>query len=551
MYLKYYKLDKDPFSVSPDPEFLFLSSSHREAAASVYYGVAQRKGFVVVVGEVGTGKTTILRDFMGGIDRSTEETIYIFNSNLSFTDLLRTILDGSDEDDPNVLLQQLYKRLIATYREGRNVALIIDEAQNMPIETLENLRMLSNLETNKNKLIQIVLAGQPELDEKLNAYELRQLKQRIVIRAVITPLTRKESYQYIQHRLATAAAKNTQIFKRGALRQIVKHAHGIPRNLNILCDNALLAGFAYHERPVSATTAKEVIRHRLQKTRPRVAWGWATAVGILAIVGVIAVMLQGDQGLLARRLIDQVSVWQADPAALTPTAVESQTSEAIEEAGSTRVTESTAMEPEPDSVLAGGADFEAQSRILEPDPERASASLGAKVEKTAVATDGAIQGAASPETEAVPEAVVATEGSVEQDVSETEDELVAVSIPERTEEPITEGESLTKGKPDRSSEIPLGNRPAELAVAEMEPTSVETRPASTVKPASSSPVLRLAKFVRSGDTLGNLCIEVYGPGYANHDVFAQLKQANPSLIDENLILPGQWIVFPELPDPLS
>jgi phage tail protein X len=346
-------------------------------------------------------------------------------------------------------------------------------------------------------------------------------------------------------------------------------------------------GFAYHERPVSATTAKEVIRHRLQKTRPRVAWGWATAVGLLAIVGVVAVMLQGDQGLLARRLIDQVSAWQADPAAPTPTAVESQTSEAIAEAGSTRGTESTAMEPEPDSVLAGGADFEAQSQTLELDPERASASLGAKVEKTAAATDGAVQGAASPETEAIPEAVVATEGSVErgvsetaatdaavqgaaspetetmlepvvategsveQDVSETEDELVAVSIPERTEKPITAGESSTMGKPDLSSERPLGDRQAELAVAEIEPISVETRPASAVKPASRSPVLRLAKFVKSGDTLGNLCIEVYGPGYANHDVFAQLKEANPNLIDENLILPGQWIVFPELPDPLS
>ena len=579
MYLKYYKLDKDPFSVSPDPEFLFLSSSHREAAASVYYGVAQRKGFVIIVGEVGTGKTTILRYFMEGIDRSKEDTIYIFNSNLSFTELLRTILDGSDEDDPNVLLQQLYKRLIKTYREGRNVALIIDEAQNMPIETLENLRMLSNLETNKNKLIQIVLAGQPELDEKLNAYELRQLKQRIVIRAVITPLTRNESYEYIQHRLTTAAAKNTQIFKQGALRQIVKHAHGIPRDLNILCDNTLLAGFAHHDRPVSAATAREVVRHRLQKTRPRFAWGWATAVGLVVIVGVVAATLQRDQGLLAPHLIDQVSGLQTDLAAPTPAAVESQTSEATEEPDSTSVTGGTVMEPEPDLVVAGRAALEAPSETLTLDSDRASASLAAKVDKSGE-PDAVVQGAASPEKETMSEPVGATERSLESGVSETDDEVVLASTAERTEEPIGEGNLLTTGKPDVSSEVRLDDRSAELAVVEMEmePASVETgttlvetqtpsvetgvvsmdtesesveiRLASAVEPLSSSAVSPVARYVKDGDTLGDLCIEVYGPGYANHQVYARVKEANPSIIDENRIRPGQRIFFPELPETL-
>lgn len=295
MYLKFYQLRVKPFHVTPDPEFLFLSPSHKEALASVLYGVDSRKGFIAVTGEVGTGKTTVVRAFLAQRDQSKLKAIYLFNSNLSFEELLRTILTelNADPVDGTVseMTARLHRVLISSYEAGVNVAVFIDEAQNMPVATLESLRMLSNLETNKEKLLQIVLAGQPELQDKLDRYELRQLNQRIAVRAHLVPLTAAESREYIEYRLTQVAYLPSRVFSEGALKHIVANAKGSPRTLNILCDNVLIAGYASQEKPVSAAAAKRAMADYVARRKPAAKRTWRALPAGLAACAVVALGL--------------------------------------------------------------------------------------------------------------------------------------------------------------------------------------------------------------------------------------------------------------------
>jgi general secretion pathway protein A len=263
MYLEFFGLKKEPFNITPDPEFLFLSPSHKEALGSIIYGIEKRKGFIAIVGGVGLGKTTVLRSYLDKADRSRLKIIYVFHANVSFENLLKTIYQELgltiENEDAFIMVNKLHQFLIEEYRQGRNVVLIVDEAQNMPVETLENLRMLSNLETSSDKLIQIVLIGQTELDEMLKSQKLRQLEQRIAVRAIIHPLKQEESLAYINHRLSKAGMSGPPVFNNEALQLIAKQANGVPRIMNILCDNALITGFGYQVKPVNRKIAKEII----------------------------------------------------------------------------------------------------------------------------------------------------------------------------------------------------------------------------------------------------------------------------------------------------
>ena len=307
MYQTFYHLKKEPFHITPDPEFLFLSPSHKQALGSIIYGVKNRKGFVVITGEVGVGKTTILRSYLEKVDKPKVRIIYIFNANLSFKNLLNTIYKElglqAKTDDTVEMLNDLYQILMEEYKQGNTVLLIVDEAQNMPIKTLENLRMLSNFETSKDKLLQIVLIGQYEFEKILERYELRQLRQRIAIRSTIIPFTEKESLAYIKYRLAKVAVNQSKIFTQGALNRIVKGAKGIPRNLNILCDNALITGFGYKIKPVNTKVVKEVIadfngkeKHSLLK------WIIPFMALLIFIVGLITIYPHKDKGLILSKV---------------------------------------------------------------------------------------------------------------------------------------------------------------------------------------------------------------------------------------------------------
>ena len=263
MYEKFYQFKKSPFRITPDPAFLYVSPSHKEAVASIVFGVEQRKGFIVVVGEVGVGKTTILRRYLARLDARRLSTAYVFNANVGFKDLLDTIcreLGVTDKpDDVPGMVHRLHQLVIEEYRQRRNVVVVIDEAQNMPIETLENLRVLSNLDTSTDKLIQIVLLGQPELAATLDRLDLRQLKQRVAVRCTLNPYTDEESQAYIEHRLHTAGSSTSSVFSPGALRAIIKYGEGIPRRINVVCDSALVTGLGYQAKPVTAAIVREVI----------------------------------------------------------------------------------------------------------------------------------------------------------------------------------------------------------------------------------------------------------------------------------------------------
>ena len=264
MYLKHFKLNKEPFNITPDPDFLFLTPAHKEALASIIYGVEQRKGFIAVIGEIGVGKTTILRSYLNQIDSEKLVAIYILNPMLSFSNLLRVI--GRELGVPLSslstfeMVSQLQEHLVEEFKRGRNIALIIDEAQNMPVDTLENLRMLSNLETAKEKLIQIVFSGQPEFEKTLNLLELKQLKQRIAVKAVISPLDLATGVTYILSRLRKATSIESVPFTTGALKEIVRLAQGIPRVINILCDNCLISAYGYGVQVVTTRIVREVGR---------------------------------------------------------------------------------------------------------------------------------------------------------------------------------------------------------------------------------------------------------------------------------------------------
>ncbi|MEN8134260.1 MAG: AAA family ATPase [Thermodesulfobacteriota bacterium] len=284
MYVNFYNMKKAPFHITPDPEFLYLSPSHKEALGAIIYCIEKRKGFVSVFGEVGTGKTTIVRSYLAKSDRNRIKPIYLFNPSVTFAELLKTVFQelGVEPHNDSVydMVRQLHTLLIKQYRQGRNIVLIIDEAQNMPVATFEQLRILSNLETPKAKLLQIILVGQPELAEKLAGKELRQLNQRLAIRATLLPLSAKESLDYVLFRLSKVTPSPRDIFTTGALKKIIKAAQGLPRMLNILCDNALIAGFGYKEKRITGSIVKQVIADFEGKGRTSfLTWKYASLFG--------------------------------------------------------------------------------------------------------------------------------------------------------------------------------------------------------------------------------------------------------------------------------
>ncbi len=272
MYLSFYGLRETPFSPTPDPRFLFQSARHREALAQLLYGVQERKGFIVLTGEIGTGKTTLLRTMLERLDQTTP-VAYIHNSTLPTEGLLEYMLQDwgvkSTAANHAQRLFELNEFLIEQHRHGLSPVLVIDEAQNLSQEALEAVRLLSNFETTHQKLMQIVLVGQPELRDKLNASELRQLKQRIGMRCHIGPLTPEETRLYIRHRLRVAGAGDAGIFTDGAVQRITEYSRGIPRLINIVCDHCLLSGYADSKRRIDPGVVEEAVEYLEEGERPK------------------------------------------------------------------------------------------------------------------------------------------------------------------------------------------------------------------------------------------------------------------------------------------
>ena len=265
MYESYFSLKEKPFTTTSNPAYLFLSKRHQEALSHLLYGIKERIGFIEITGEVGTGKTTLCRALLNQLDEKTKSA-FIFNSNMTGTQLMQTIVEDlgipASEKGRGSLFSALNRFLIKQLSLDNNVVLIIDEAQNLSGKLLEQIRMLSNLEAENQKLIQIVLVGQPELREKLNSPSLRQLRQRIAIRCQIKALTQEESALYIEHRLRRAGSNGGgPLFDWEALDEIYQYTGGIPRLINIVCDRALLTGYVAEQKNIG----REIIRRSIQE----------------------------------------------------------------------------------------------------------------------------------------------------------------------------------------------------------------------------------------------------------------------------------------------
>ena len=264
MYTQFYNLKEKPFNNNPDPRFFYPSPKHQEALDRLLYAISEHKGFVVITGDIGSGKTTVCRTLLNKIGNK-KEIALITNTHLNSKELLMSVLE-----DLNVpyksgtkikLLSQLNDYLLKKMEEGQDVVLIIDEAQNLTPSVLEELRMLSNLETDTEKLIQIVLLGQPQLREKLKLKELEQLKQRVAVHYHLSPLTREEMFGYVSHRLKTASLNGSSpvIFEPEALDVAYQFSKGVPRLVNYACDNALLSGFVYEKKTIDRAVMQEVV----------------------------------------------------------------------------------------------------------------------------------------------------------------------------------------------------------------------------------------------------------------------------------------------------
>ncbi|MEX2493181.1 MAG: AAA family ATPase [Nitrospirales bacterium] len=486
MYLEYYGLKREPFHITPDPSFLFLSASHKEALGAIIYGVEKRKGFIAIIGEVGVGKTSILRAYLERKASQKQKTIYIFNPVLSFHELLISMFRSLElvprHHNIPEMVNQLHEALIAEYQAGGTVVVAIDEAQNMPVETLENLRMFSNLETSTDKLIQIILLGQPELDSLLQQASLRQLKQRIVLWATIAPLTREESHAYIEHRIARACTTGSTLlfsenenipvlFTKPALNLLVRKAEGIPRRINILCDNALITGFGRQCKPVPLNVVKEIIGDidASRATDPSLKFKWAVGVG-LALMIIVGMVFFGASSWRDRDIAMQPSTQKSEGNALSGTHKQVPQVPVVSEQQPPRHNDGLLAE----TSSPNGIDQKEKSSKSQQEPSRRDFIARPSVENSSV------------------------------DVESAGDLTV---------------------KPPAPTDI------AKEAAANF---STGTRKSKT----NDIPI----RSVQEGENLSKIAMEAYGSH--SEEYIEWVKQHNPQILNPDIILPGQKIVLP-------
>jgi general secretion pathway protein A len=294
VYLQFFNLREAPFNLTPDPRFLFLSAPHEEALTHLLYGIYERKGFIAITGEVGTGKTVLCRALLERLDK-TVATALIFNSYLTTLELLQAITDefGLQPREPTRkgYVDSLNAYLLEEFAAGRNAVVVLDEAQHLEPPVLEQLRMLSNLETARGKLLQIILVGQPELQAKLATHQMRQLDQRIAVRFAMQALTRAETAQYIAHRMSVAGAAHTVRWSRRALGLIQRYTGGIPRRINLVCDRVLMAAFVRETHRVSAAVVRQGARELGGAWgAPGAGWRRRVGLGVGAGLGVVGLL---------------------------------------------------------------------------------------------------------------------------------------------------------------------------------------------------------------------------------------------------------------------
>ena len=302
MYKEYFGLKEDPFSIAPDPQFLYMSDRHREALAHLIYGMKADSGFVLLTGEVGTGKTTVCRCLLGQIPENSE-IAFILNPKLSVVELLATICDELEISYPvgnssvKVFIDLINITLLDAHGQGKKTVLIIDEAQNLSVDVLEQIRLLTNLETDKRKLLQVIMLGQPELNDMLEQQELRQLAQRVTARYHLDPLSKNEIQGYLSHRLAVAGVERP-LFPAATVNKLYSLTGGVPRLINLLCDRALLGAYIKELNIISPALLTEAARevfgkNNSQRSAGNNVWQWSLVVllSLILVAGIYFLVL--------------------------------------------------------------------------------------------------------------------------------------------------------------------------------------------------------------------------------------------------------------------
>jgi general secretion pathway protein A len=519
MYERYYELNQKPFDVTPNPRSLYLSKSHKEALAALIYGVTERRGFIALIGEVGTGKTTLINAALERLSDNVR-TAYIFNTDVSFNEILNMVLvefglsDGEELLSKVTALNRLNKYATKQFSKGINLVLIIDEAQNLDSHTMENLRLLSNLETSRYKLVQIVLSGQPELDEILRNQQLRQLAQRINLRRYLLPLSEPETYEYIQQHLKEAGREDRKLFDKGALRLIWRYSGGVPRKINMLCDNALLIGYGLKKKRISEHVVREAIRdfdespydenvvafaemkpsppernRRLGAPRLALATGFVALLMIFLVIGGMAFWPSQTRMEMSAAVTNYLSDLIHDDAGEGPSAPESpETSDSRAAASGGETSE----KPMPVEIV--GSPEASASIEAEPDTEPEVPAPRNEVERIA----------ASPET-------VESSGRTTPSADE-------IAAPPAT----LESSDMANQNAD---EIAIS--PESLTSSKTEVQNVD----ETIK------IFR----VREGDTLFGILEHHYG---SYERMLPLVLQLNPQIVDPNWIMPGDAIRLP-------
>ena len=600
MYCEFYQLREPPFNVTPDPKFLYLNARYREAIASLNYGITQRKGFITLIGEAGTGKTTLLNKLLEELDAKTK-SVFIFNTNVTFEEILEYMFAEFALPVHNgkklYMLQRLNSFLLEELRGGGNVALLIDEAQDLEFSVLEDLRLLSNLETAKEKILQIVLSGQPELGQKLSNPILRQLRQRIGINCRLLPLSHDEITEYIQYRLQAAGCPDLKLFSREAEEQVYHFSRGIPRLVNVVCDNALVIGYALGKKRIGADLVTEAAADLLSvepsrddvDERPMEVSAppppiapqsrWRTRLGVIGLV--VAAMVLGllsvGRTVLSRHADER-----------TPVGREALKLEVIR----------PGSEPQGSGVeVALGSSDErdiAKARAsVDNKPEAVPARDGSAGTEVASAAPAGDQGGAIRENPApkppvararevipkdVPPVAVPKEGprseappvehpDVQRKPLDTRDESahVAPAAPKAVVPPMA---------PAAAVNAPAAEQPAKPVVIAAAPKGevakreqLEAAPQAKAEPPvaraheagdagepgvedDSAPRLDGVAFenvvVRSGDSMSEIAVRKYGQ--ASYTILDLLKLANPEVANLDLIAIGQTVRLPDLDD---
>jgi general secretion pathway protein A len=534
-YGGFYGFESAPFHVTPDPTLLFPTETHRAALGAIEYGIQAGKGFIAVTGEVGVGKTTVLRVCLDGLDASKYKIIYLFSPALTTAELYATILEDFDVTLPSTsntgdMLRVLQRTLLAIHQSGMQVVLAVDEAQQMPEATLESLRILSNLETEKSKLLQIILVGQPELDQVLAKHSMRQLAQRIAVRARVKSLTFRQSCRYVVHRTRCAGRLASRpLFTTPALLYVAFAAGGIPRTINICCDNALINGYGHAAERITFGIVREACKSmKFRSPLRRVAAGAAV---LLVLVGLFATGNTLLRHFYAARAEPVPSVAQPALPAPAEKAVPGPSLE--KRAGGAPTAEPAGGDPSPadsegrndaSAAAEGAGAGESAARDAPP-----AANLG-----TATPPDRA--GAATPGA-ATPGA--ATPGAATPGVA-TPAVATLAAARDGAPKPSTTGQAPAAAAP-APSEPPPALRPVPANAASAAPLPWIASDDASTGPTRATSRATSKWLVREGDTVYKACMATYGSCDPRtlHEVLAE----NPRLGRDATIHPGEILVL--------